>query len=99
MDKVLVDAHKLKEELLDEKKAFIIVDDIKNEIEVDDIIPMVILDWSKGSTLIITTCGWGAIGNHVRMNGKRLHVCKVDENVAKILINIHSPWNESHLSP
>jgi hypothetical protein len=75
------------------------MDDIKDEIEVDDIIPMIILNWSKGSTLIITTCGWSAIGNHVRMNGKRLHVCKLYENEAKILISIHSSWNECQFPP
>ena len=94
-----MDAHKLMEELLDEKKSLLIVDDFKDETQVDDIIPMVILDWNKDSTLLVTTCGRSAIGNHVRMNGKRLHVCKLGENAAKILFNIHSPWNEFHLSP
>lgn len=84
---------------MDAQKAFLIVDDIKDEIEVDGIIPMIILNWSKGSTLIITTCGWSAIGNHVRMNGKRLHVFKLDENEAKIFISIHSPWNECQFPP
>src|ERR1700738_1094677 len=63
--KDLVHAHKLMEELLNKKKVLLILDDIKDEAQVDDIIPTVILDQSKGSTLIITTRDWGAIRNRV----------------------------------
>ena len=95
----LVHAHKLMEELLDEKKVLLILDDVKDEVQVDAIIPTVILDRSKGSTLIITTRNWGAIRNRVGASGRRFDVSKLDDDAAKTLFNIHCCWEASHLSP
>jgi dephospho-CoA kinase len=97
--KDLVHAHKLMEALLDTKKVILILDDVKDEAQVCDIIPTIILDRSKGSTLIITTRDWGAIRNRVRAGGKRFDVSKLDDDEAKTLFNIHSSWKASHLSP
>ena len=95
----LLHAHKLMEELLEEKKVLLILDDVKDEAQVDDIIPKVVLDRSKGSTLIITTRDWGAIRNRVRASGTKFDVSKLGDDAAKTLFNIHSSWETSHLSP
>jgi len=97
--KDLVHAHKLMEALLDKKKVLLILDDVKDEAQVGDIIPTVILDRSKGSTLIITTRDWGAIRNRVRAGGTRFDVSRLDDDAAKTLFNIHSSWKTSNLSP
>ena len=95
----LVHAHKLMEELLDKKKVLLILDDVKDEAQVDDIIPTVILNRSKGTTLIITTRKWGAIRNRVGASGRKFDVSKLDDDAAKTLFNIHCSWKASHLSP
>jgi hypothetical protein len=87
------------EELLDKKKVLLILDDVKDEAQVDDIIPTVILNQSKGTTLIITTRNWGAIKNRVGAKGTRFDVSKLDDDAAKTLFNIHCSWEASHLSP
>ena len=92
----LVHAHKLMEELLDKKKVLLILDDVKDEAQVNDIIPMAILDRRKGTTLIITTRDWGAIRNRV---SRRFDVSKLDNDAATTLFNIHSSWEAFHLSP
>jgi hypothetical protein len=97
--KDLVHAHKLMEALLDKKKVLLILDDVRDEAQVDDIIPTVILNRSKGSTLIITTRDWGAIRNRVRAGGTRFDVSRLDDDAAINLFNIHSSWKASHLSP
>ena len=97
--KDLVHAHKLMKELLDDKKVLLILDDVKDEAQVDDIIPTIILDRSEGTTLIITTRDWGAIRNRARACGARFDVSKLDDDAAKTLFNIHSSWKASHLSP
>ena len=94
----LVHAHKLMEELLDKKKTLLILDDVKDEAQVDDIVPMVVLDRSKGTTLIITTRDWGAIRNRVGASGTKFDVSRLDDDAAKTLFNIHSSWEASHLS-
>jgi hypothetical protein len=95
----LVHAHKLMEEIWDKKKVLLILDDVKDEAQLDDIIPTVILDRSKGSTLIITTRNWGAIRNRVGAMGTRFDVSELDDEAAKTLFNIHCSWEASHLSP
>jgi hypothetical protein len=97
--KDLMHAHKLMEKLLDKKKILLILDDIKDEAQVDDIIPKVILDQSKGTTLIITTRNWGAIRNRVGASGRRFDVSRLDDDAAKTLFNIHCSCKASHLSP
>ena len=96
--KDLVHAHKLMEELLDKKKTLLILDDVKDEAQVDDIVPMVVLDRSKGTTLIITTRDWGAIRNRVGASGTKFDVSRLDDDAAKTLFNIHSSWETSQLS-
>ncbi len=94
----LMHAQKLMEGLLEKKKVLLILDDVKDEAQVDDIIPTAILDRSKGSTLIITTRDWGAIRNRLRASGTRFDVSKLDDDAAKTLFNIHCSWEASHLS-
>jgi hypothetical protein len=97
--KDLVHAHELMEALLGRKKVLLILDDVKDEAQVGDIIPTVILDRSKGSTLIITTRDWGAIKNRVRAGGTRFDVSRLNDDAARTLFDIHSSWKTSHLSP
>jgi deoxyadenosine/deoxycytidine kinase len=96
--KDLVHAHKSMEELLVKNKALLILDDVKDEAQVDDIVPMVVLDRTKCNTLVITTRDWGAIRNRVSENGRKFDVSRLDDDAAKTLFNIHSSWEASHLS-
>ena len=101
MDKEAMDsghAKKLMEGLLVNKKVLVILDDVMDEAQVDDIVPTVIFDRSKGTTLMITNRDWGAIRNRLRASGTKFDVSKLDYDGAKTLYNIHCSWEASHLS-
>jgi hypothetical protein len=85
----LVDAQNMLKEFMVGKKVLIILDDIRDQDQVDDLLHPDILKDNAGITLIITTRHWDKIKDHVGENGK-IEVDTLDEYAATKLFIFHS---------
>jgi len=96
--KNLRDAKKMMKNLLVVKKVLLILDDIKDEAQVYDIVPPDIVQASKRTTIILTTRNFSTIQPFVSFDGK-LDVELLDEKAATMLFNTHLSWGVAPLSP
>ena len=85
----LVDAQTMLKQFMVGKKVLIILDDIRDQDQLDDLLHPDILSDNAGITLIITTRNWDKIKDRVEENGK-IEVDTLDENAAKELFIHHS---------
>jgi GTPase SAR1 family protein len=85
----LVDAQNMLKQFMVGKKVLIILDDIRDQDQLDDLLHPDILSDNTGITLIITTRNWDKIKDCVRENGK-VEVGTLDENAANELFILHS---------
>jgi len=85
----LVDAQNMLKQFMVGKKVLIILDDIRDQDQLDDLFRPDILSDNTGITLIITTRHWDKIKDRVRENGK-VEVGTLDENAANELFILHS---------
>jgi hypothetical protein len=96
--KNLEDAQVMMKEFLLKNKVLLILDDVKDEAQVRDIVPPNIVQASKGTTIIITTRKWNTIKSFVGIEG-RLDVELLDEKAATTLFTTHLSWGVGPLSP
>jgi hypothetical protein len=96
LPKYLVDAQHMLKQFMVGKKVLIILDDIRDQVQLDNLVHPYILGDNAGITLIITTCHWDTIKDRVGENGK-IEVEALDENVAKELFILHSCGTEGSL--
>jgi energy-coupling factor transporter ATP-binding protein EcfA2 len=92
----LVDAQNMLKEFMVGKKVLIILDDIKDQLQVDDLLHPDILSDNTGITLIITTRHWDIIKDRVGENGK-IMVNTLDESAANELFIHHSCGSKGSL--
>jgi hypothetical protein len=85
----LVDAQNMLKQFMVGKKVLIILDDIRDQDQLDDLLRPDILSENTGITLIMTTRHWDKIKDRVRENGK-VEVGTLDEMAAKELFILHS---------
>ena len=85
----LVDAQNMLKQFMVGKKVLIILDDIRDQDQVDDLLHPDTLKDNVGITLIITTRHWDKIKDLVGEDGK-IDVDKLDENAANELFMLHS---------
>jgi hypothetical protein len=85
----LVDAQDMLKQFTVGKKVLIILDDIRDQDQLDDLVRSDILSDNVGITLIITTHHWDLIKDRVGENGK-IKVDTLDEDAAKKLFILHS---------
>ena len=85
----LVDAQIMLKKFMVGKKVLIILDDIKDQVQLDDLLHPDILSDNGGITLIITTRDWDKIKDRVGENGK-IEVDTLNENAAMELFILHS---------
>jgi energy-coupling factor transporter ATP-binding protein EcfA2 len=85
----LEDAQNMLKQFMVGKKVLIILDDIRDQDQLDNLLRPDILNDNTGITLIITTRHWDKIKDRVRENGK-VEVGTLDENAAKELFILHS---------
>jgi len=96
--KDLRDAQRMMKNLFVVKKILLILDDIKDEAQVYDIVPPNIVQASKGTTIILTTRNFSTIKPFVGFEGK-LEVELLDEKAATMLFTTHLSWGVASLSP
>jgi hypothetical protein len=94
----LVDAHEIMRELLATKKVLLILDDPKDAVQVDEIIPKDVSCLNNGTKIIITTRGWALMENRVDVNG-RIEVEKLDEDAAKKLLDFYFLVDGAQMPP
>ena len=92
----LVDAQNTLKRFMVGKKVLIILDDIKDQRQVDDLLHPDILSDNTGITLIITTRHWDMIKDCVGENGK-IMVDRLDEIAANELFIRHSCGSKGFL--
>ena len=92
----LVDAQNMLKQFMVGKKVLIILDDIKDQRQVDDLLHPDILSDNTGITLIIPTRHWDMIKDRVGENGK-IMVDTLDENAANELFIHHSCGSKGSL--
>jgi hypothetical protein len=85
----LEDAQNTLKQFMVGKKVLIILDDVRDQDQLDNLLCPDILNDNTGITLIITTRHWDKIKNHVRENGK-IEVGTLDESAANELFILHS---------
>jgi GTPase SAR1 family protein len=90
-------AQEMMKELLVGKKVLLILDDIKDEAQVQDIVPLDMTKASVGSTIILTTRNWSTIQSFVGIQG-RLDVALLDQKAATMLFTTHLSWGVAPLS-
>jgi len=91
-------AQEMMNDLLVRLKVLLILDDIKDDSQVHDIVPPHIVQASEGTTIIITTREWSTIESVVGIDG-RLDIELLNEEAATMLFTTHLSWNEASLSP
>jgi dephospho-CoA kinase len=89
-------AQKFMKELFDAKKILLILDNIKDQVQVDNIVPKSILCAANRCTVIVTTRDRSAIKNHVDGTGI-VEVDTLDENAAMKLFTTHIFGAEGNL--
>jgi len=75
----------------------LVLDDVKEEALVHDIVPPNIIQASKGTTIILTTRKWSSLKSFMGIEG-RLDVELLDEKVATTLFSTHFSWGVALLS-
>ena len=85
----LMDAQNMLKQFMVGKKVLIILDDIRDQYQLDDLLHPDTLSDNTGITLIITTRHWDKIKDCMRENGK-VEVGTLDENAANKLFILHS---------
>ena len=92
----LVDAQNMVKQFMVGKEVLIILDDIRDQDQLDDLLHPDILSDNTGITLIITTRHWDIIKDRVGDNGK-IMVDTLDENAANELFILHSCGSKGSL--
>lgn len=85
----LEDAQEQLKELLVEKKILLILDDIRDQNQLDDIVAMDYLQFNSNTKLILTTRNWNAIKTCVSKDGK-VNVDSLKEDAALQLFTAHA---------